>query len=117
MRRKNLNAPERIQREKVRVAGDNVGSVATHCQFEELIVLWIAASCYLYINVNPLSLARQSREKASNIFLIHISAEPLSIQNFIEFGERCEGKQDSSFSKSRTQCVARLRIGQEQSTD
>jgi hypothetical protein len=117
MRRKNLNALEWIQREKVRVAGDDVGSVATHSEFEELVVLWIAASSYLYININPLSLARQSREKASNIFLIHISAEPLPAQDFIEFGERREGKQDSSFSESHIQCVARLRIGQEQGTD
>jgi hypothetical protein len=117
MRRKNLNALERIQREKVRVAGDDVGSVATHSEFEELVVLRITTSCYLYINVNPLSLARQSCEKVSNIFLVHISAEPLSIQDFIDFGERREGKQDSSFSESHIQCVARLRIGQEQSTD
>lgn len=113
MRRKNLNALERIQREKVRVASDDVCSLATHSQFEELVVLWITTSLYLYLHINPLSLARQSCEKGSNIFLIHIWAEPLSTQDLIEFGERREGNQDSSFSESHIQCLARLRIGQE----
>ena len=78
MRRKNLNALKRIQREKVRATGNNVGSVSTRRDFEELIVLCIPASLYFYIHVNPFTLTRQGREKASNIFLIHIAAEPLS---------------------------------------
>jgi hypothetical protein len=117
MGRKDLNAPERIQREKVRVACDDVCSLATHRQFEELVVLCISASSYLYIHINSLSLARQSYEKQSNIFLIHISVEPFSTQDFIQFGERREGNQDSSFSQRHVKCLARFRIGQEQSAD
>jgi len=117
MRRKNLNALERIQREKVGVAGDDVSSLATHGQFEELVVLWITASPYPCLHINPLRLARQGCEKGSNIFLIHISAEPLSVQDFMELGQRREGNQYSSFSQSHVECVAGLRIGQEQGAD
>jgi len=78
MRRKNLNALERMEREKIRVAGDDMGRTATHSEFEEFVVLGIAASCYLHIHIDPLSFARQSGEKNANVFLIDISAEPLS---------------------------------------
>ncbi len=87
MRGKNLNALERIEREKVRVTGDDVGRVATDREFEELVVLGITASCNLHIHIDPLSFARQSREKNSNIFLVHISPELFSAQNLVEFGE------------------------------
>ncbi len=83
MRRQNLNAAERIQREEVRVASDDVCSLAAHCQLKELVVLWITASRYLHININPLCLARQSCEEGSNIFLIYVAAKPLSAQDFI----------------------------------
>jgi len=46
MRRKNLNALERMQREKIGVAGDDVASPAAHRKFEEFVVLWITASLY-----------------------------------------------------------------------
>ena len=58
MRRKNRNALERMQREKIGVAGDDVGSMAAQSEFEEFVVLWITASLYPYININPLRLAR-----------------------------------------------------------
>jgi hypothetical protein len=73
MRGKNLNAVEGMQRQKVRVARDDMGSMAAHREFKEFVVLRVTASVYLYINVNPLSCARQSREKASNILLIQDS--------------------------------------------
>jgi hypothetical protein len=43
--------------------------------------------------------------------------EPFSTQDFIQFGERREGNQDSSFSQRHVKCLARFRIGQEQSAD
>ena len=39
MRKKNLNALERMQREKIGVAGDDVASPAAHRKFEEFVVL------------------------------------------------------------------------------
>lgn len=66
-------------------------SVAAHGEFEEFVVLRITASCNPYINLNRFGLARQSREKTSNIFLIHISAEPLATQNLLEFGKNSKG--------------------------
>ncbi len=47
-----------MQREKIGVAGDDVASPAAHRKFEEFVVLWITASLYPHININPLRLAR-----------------------------------------------------------
>ncbi len=117
MRGKNLNSLERVEREKVRVAGDDVGRMAAHSKFEELVVLRIAASCYPYAHIDPLSLARQGREKDSNIFLIDIPTELFSAQNFIELGEHCEGKQDFSVSERQIKSSSWLRFWQEQRAD
>jgi hypothetical protein len=117
MRRKNFDAPEWIQRQKVNVARDDVRSLSTDCQFEKLVVLGIAAGLYPYLYIHPLSLARQGCEKGSNIFLIHIAAESLSDQNVVDLGQPREGNQYFSFSESLIECVARLRIGQEQGAD
>jgi|GEM_PF-6067260 len=67
--------PEGNQREKVGVARSNVRRSAAHGKFEKLVVFRITASRNPYINLNPFGLARQSRQKASNIFLICISTE------------------------------------------
>jgi len=72
VRRKKLNPAERIQHKKVNVTCDDMRSLSTHCQFEELVVLWIAASLYPRFHVYPLRLARQRRKKGSHLFLIHI---------------------------------------------
>lgn len=82
-----MNALERVKREKVRVTGDDVGGMAADGELEELVVLGVPASGYPRPNVDPLSLAGQSCEKRSDVFLIDVLPELLSIQNFIEFGE------------------------------
>ena len=63
MRGNNLNALKRIEGEEVGVTGDNVGREAIDGKFEKLVVLRITASSYSHIDIDPLSLARQSREK------------------------------------------------------
>jgi hypothetical protein len=97
VRSQNLNTPERVQREKVRIPGNDVGPLAAYGKFEELVVFWITASLYLSVRVNPLRLACQRREKGSNIFLVDITAEPFSVQYFIQLGKRRKGNQDFSF--------------------
>jgi hypothetical protein len=74
---KDANALERIERKEVIVTGDDVRRVSAHSQFEKFIVLGISASLYLHIHIDPLSFARQSSEKTSNIFLIDVSAKLL----------------------------------------
>jgi len=91
VRRKKLNPAERIQHKKVNVTCDDMRSLSTHCQFEELVVLWIAASLYPRFHVYPLRLALQRRKKGSHLFLIHIAAELLPAQDFIELGQRGKG--------------------------
>src|SRR5207247_1090227 len=65
-------------------------SLSTHCQFEELVVLWIAASLYPRFHVYPLRLARQRRKKGSHLFLIPIVAELLPPQDVIYLGPRSQ---------------------------
>jgi len=108
MRRKNLNPPERIQREKVGVARDNVRRVPAHGNFQKLIVLRIAANPNSHIHLNPFRLARQSRQKVSNIFLIYVSMEFFPAEDFVELGERCKREQDSSFLEGHFECMSRL---------
>lgn len=84
-----------------------------HGKFEEFIVLRITASHNSDIHLNPFSLARQSRQKASNIFLIYVSKEFFAAEDFIKFGERRKREQDSSFLECQFEGMTRLRIGQE----
>jgi len=80
--------------------------VAAHSEFEKLVVLGIAAGRYWYNYIDPLSLARQGGEKVTNVFLIDISAELLSAQDLVEFGERCKRKEDFSFPEHQIKSLA-----------
>jgi hypothetical protein len=108
MGRKDFNALERTQLKKVSIASDDVCSMAAHREFQELVVLRIATSLYPRPHVNPFRLARQRRKNRSNLFLVHIAAEPLSAQDSVEFGDRQEGNQHSSFAKSLVKCLSRF---------
>ncbi len=108
MRRKDPNALEGIEHEKVRVTGDDVGRTATDREFQELVVLGITANCNLHIPIDPLSFARPSRQKDANVLSVDIRAELFSAQNFVEFGEYSKGKQDFSVSES---CLGSAGIG------
>ena len=110
MRRKNWNALEKIERKQVSIASDNVSCKTTHSEFQKLIVLRITAGSYLNVNIDPSGLARQSRKETSDIFLITISTEAFSAQNFVEFGEYSERKQYLSSLQCQVNSMARLRI-------
>ncbi len=88
----NRNALKGMECKKVRVTSDDVGRVAAYRKFQEFVVLGITASCDAHIDIDPLSLARQSRDEGSDIFLIDVPAELLSTQNFVQFSEYCEGE-------------------------
>ena len=92
VRRNNLNALKRVERQKVRATSDDMGRMAANRKFEEFVVLGITASCDAYIDIDPLGLARQRRDKGSDIFLIDVQTELLSAQNFVQFSEYCEGE-------------------------
>ena len=96
MRGKDQNAPKRIEGQEIQVACDDVSRVATHSDFEKLVILRMAAICYLLFRVDPFSFVCKNREKESNIFVLNISAELLPAQNIVEFSERSERKQDLS---------------------
>ncbi len=90
---------EWIERQKVSVPCNDMGGAARNSEFQEFVVLWIAASFYLHIRINPLRLGCKSRQKNTNIFVINISSEPPSRQNLVEFYEHSRGKQYFSFSE------------------
>jgi len=117
MRRKNLDSPERAQREKVGVARNNFRRIAAHGEFEEFVVFGITASRDSHVNFNPFGLARQSSQKTSNIFLIYVLTELFPPEDLIKLGERCKGEQDFSFSKNLLKGMTGLRIGQKQGTN
>jgi hypothetical protein len=106
-----------MQCEKVSVARDDVRCAPAHTKFEELIVLRITTGCNSNFNLNPFRLTRQSSQKASDIFLIDVSKELFPPEDFIQFGKRRKGKQYLPSLQSQFECMTRLRIGQEQSTN
>jgi hypothetical protein len=59
-------------------------------------------------NLNPFGLARQSSEKAADVFLIHLSKEFFPVKNFMEFSERRKGEQDSSYAESQIEGMTRF---------
>src|SRR5260370_35078132 len=98
MRRKNRDALEWIQSQKVHVSGHDVRFPSTHRQFEELVVLGITAGLDPFLHIHPFRLARQGCEKGSNIFLTPIAPEPLSAPAPISLAQRRKRKQIFSFS-------------------
>jgi len=72
------------------------------------------ASGYLHIDINPMGLSCQSRKKASNIFLIDVTAELLAAQNLVKLREGCEGEQDCSLLVYPIYSRARLRSRRQQ---
>lgn len=117
VRGKNQNALEWIERQEVRITGDDMRRAAAHREFKELVILGVTASCNLYIHIDPLSFARQSRQKDANVFVIDIPAELFSAQNFRDLGEGRKRKEQLSLSERQVKSLARLRIRQEQGTD
>jgi hypothetical protein len=89
-----LNASERVKRDQVGVAGDNVFRFSTYGKFQELIVLWIAAGDDLNLDVDPFGFASQSGKKASNVFLMDVTAELLSTKNFVKFSENRKSEEN-----------------------
>ncbi len=108
MGRNNRNALKGMECKKVRVSSDDVGRVAAYCKFQEFVVLGITASYDAHIDIDPLSLARQRRDKGSDIFLIDVAAELLSAQNFVQFSEHCEGEQHFSLLERKIKSLARF---------
>ena len=103
-----MNALERIESQKVEITGDDVGRKTTHRQLQKLVILRVAARRYPHGNIDPLGVARQSREKNSNIFLIDIAAKLLSAYDFIQFGEHSSRKQNLSLLKCQIKCFSRV---------
>jgi hypothetical protein len=86
LRSKYGNALEGIEGEKIRVPRDKMSGAPRNGKFEECVVLEIAASRDMHINIYPLTIACQGSEKQSNVFFIDISTKLFSAKNFVEFG-------------------------------
>jgi len=103
-----LDSLKRVQGEKVRVACYNMGCVPTYRKFKKFVILRVTAGSYLYIHIDPFSFAGQARHESSDAFLIDVSPELLSAQNFIQFSKYCKGKKDSPLSERAIKSMARL---------
>jgi hypothetical protein len=55
------------------------------------VALPLTASRDTYFDIDPLGLARQRRQEASNVFLIDVAKKLLAAENFIELGKRRKG--------------------------
>jgi hypothetical protein len=91
-----LNVLERVKHQKIVVASDDVGSMAAHREFEELVVPRVTTHCYSGVDFNPFCLACYGREQSSDIILVYVSTESLPAQDFREFSE--QSKRDENFS-------------------
>jgi hypothetical protein len=56
----------------------------------------------------PSSLASQGSKKPADIFLIDITGELLSAENFVEFGQHRKREQDRPTAKRQIKSLARL---------
>lgn len=108
MRRNDGDAFKGIQCKQIRVAADNVTGAAAYSEFEEFVVLSIAADRNLHIDIDPFSLARQDRNEGLNILLIDVAPQMLSTQNVVEFGENSEGKKELSLLKPQLKSLTGL---------
>ena len=91
-RSKNANTLERIKREEVGVARDDVSCLTAHREFHELVVLRIARRRNLDLDLDQFCLAGQGRDKVTNILLVDVTAEPFATQNFVRFSENGNGQ-------------------------
>jgi len=114
MRRKDTNPLKRIEGEKISVTRNDMSGLAAYRKFKNFVILRVATSRDLHIHINPLRFFRKGRQKITNVFFIHVPTEPLSVQNFVEFSERCEGKQYLAFSQRQIKGLTRLRFRQEE---
>ena len=94
-----------------------MGCPAADGEFQEFVILRVTAGNNPHAHIDPLGLARQRCDKHSDIFLLDISTEIFSAQNFVEFSEGHKGEQDFALSLRRVKSFARFRIGQEQRAD
>ena len=81
LRRNDLNASERMEGQEVGITCDNVRGSPAYRKFKEFVVPGVTASSNSHIDVSPLSLSRQNRNKNPNIVVINVAAELLSAQD------------------------------------
>jgi hypothetical protein len=105
---------KRVKRKQICVAADDVGCLSTHGKGKKLVVFRVSASAYLRIDLNPMGLSCQSRKKASNVFLIDVTAELRAAQHLVKLRERREGEQDCSLLVDAIQGRAWLRSRRQQ---
>jgi hypothetical protein len=113
MRRNDLNAPKRIECQQVRVPSDYVICVTAYGEFEELVVLRIAARFDALVNVHVFCFTGQGGQETSNIVLIDVPPELLSVQDFIDFSKDPKAGQHFPFFQCQVKGLARFGIGQE----
>ena len=85
-----------MKRKQVFVAGNDVCCQATYSKREKLIVFGIAAGGYLQVNIDPLRLAGERRQKAPDIPFIDVAAELLPGEDIEKLCQSRKGEQNGS---------------------
>jgi len=80
LRRKNVYPLKGMQREKVIVARDDVGSAAAHCDFEKFVVCGIATNRNGGCNDDPFALSDECGQEAACLFHRDVRTESFSSQ-------------------------------------
>ena len=79
-----------IKNKQICIAGNDVSCLTAHSNLKKLIILRITAGLYLHIHVNPLGFTRHSRYETASVFFVNVAAKLFSVQNIVEFRERCK---------------------------
>jgi len=117
MRRQNLDALKRVEREQIGISSNHVSCDTLNGQFEEFVITRIATHRNSFLHIDPYSFAGQGREKSSDIFLINVPAEAFSGQDFIQLGKCSERKQDDFAPERPIESLTGFGLGQEQRAD
>src|SRR5882724_5375945 len=75
LRRDHSNRTERVERQHVCNARDDISRLAAERQLQELVVLWVAALLNRLRNLNQHSVTHERRQELQTLFLPHIPVE------------------------------------------
>jgi hypothetical protein len=117
LRRQNGNTLKRAEGQQVGVAADEVSGAAADGQFDELVILRVATSGDLSRDFHPFGCPDQRGQKLPDIFVVHILAELLAAQDFIELVQHIKRQENLTVVESPVKGSPRDGFGEEQSAD
>lgn len=99
-----------MESEKVHIAGHDMSRPTTDSKGQELVVLWITAGRYLYIDIDPLRFSREGCKKVAEVVFIDVAAKLFTMQYLRQFGEDCVGEKYPAFYLCSIQSQSWFRV-------